>query len=324
MRSRCLLVLLATLAGAVPLAAQGVVYSVKSTYSISHLGGGDVTETISILGTDRQKTVTEGRIKVLLFGQDASGTEIIRLDRDKAYVQAKDGKFRAQDLAEVRARMEESQEKMAAEAPPTAKMEDEDVRFYVESEGIRATGERRTINGFDTRQQLFQATVMAEDKKTGEKTPVLYLTADVWVDPSHQKEARTVGAFAKEYAKHLGMEPGMMANPYARWMREMAEKVRTVEGFPIRTQFRIESDEPKDSDADETPDASSVAAERVGKAMGGLLRRIRKKPAEAEKPAESAAPEAAPGRVLLFQMTQDVTSLSGEAPPASEFEVPGE
>jgi hypothetical protein len=319
MRSRCLLLLLSTLAGAVPLAAQGVVYSVKSTYTIARIGNGDLTERIAILGTDRQKTVTEGRIKVLLFGQDASGTQIVRLDRDKVYARGKDGTFRAQDLAEVRARMEEAQAKAAAEAP-TARTEDEDVRLYVESEGVKATGERQKINGFDTQQEIFRATVMAEDKKTGEKSPLLYLTAEVWADPSHQKEARTVGAFAQEYAKHLGTEPGMMANPYARWMKEMAEQLRTVEGFPIRTQFRIESDEPKDSEAGESPDASSAAAEGVGKAMGGLLRRIRKKPAAAEKPAASAA---APGRVLLFQMTQDVTSLSGEAPPASEFEVPG-
>ena len=68
----------------VTLAAQaGVVVEQHTTFNIARLTSGDLQQTVSILGTDRAKTVTTGKSKVLIMSVDAGGTEITRLDQDQ-------------------------------------------------------------------------------------------------------------------------------------------------------------------------------------------------------------------------------------------------
>jgi hypothetical protein len=316
--------LVVTLVWAAPLAAQGVVVSTRTTYDIARIGGGDLRQTTSILGSDREKTVTEGKVKFLVFNRDAGGTQIVRLDQDKAYSRSgKATKYEVVDLPTIRAQMEESRKRAAAAAPES--QPNDSIRVYVVNEGMKATGQRKTINGFQTEEQLLHATVMGENTHTGEKAPLFYMTADVWSDASHEKAAKAEQAFAMEYAKHLGVEPGMamQGNPYARWLESVTTEARKIQGYPIVMQLTVEADQAKDEGTGQSDEAASEAAAKVGKAMGGLMKRIRRKPAAEEKPAGAVdAPKATPGRAILFQMTQEVTSISEQAPPASEFEVP--
>jgi hypothetical protein len=70
-------------AASTTLSAQGLVVTQKHTFNIAKIGGGDMTQTLMIQGADRQKSVTEGRAKFLVFNRDVSGTEIIRLDHSQ-------------------------------------------------------------------------------------------------------------------------------------------------------------------------------------------------------------------------------------------------
>lgn len=183
-------------AASTTLSAQGLVVTQKHTFNIAKIGGGDMTQTLMIQGADRQKSVTEGRAKFLVFNRDVSGTEIIRLDQGKIYTsEGKKSQYKTRSIAEMRTEMEKAQ-KDAEKAAADGRQQNEDVRLYVVNEGVKKSGQTRTINGFNTQHQVLKMTVMAEDTRTKEKHPMFYLTADMWVDPGQKQAARTSAAFS--------------------------------------------------------------------------------------------------------------------------------
>jgi hypothetical protein len=294
------------IAGPAVLTAQpGIVVQQKTTLNVSRITSGDLQQTISILGADRAKTVTTGKMKVLILSVDAGGTEITRLDQDQVIkLDDKKKKFEIKSLAEMRAEFAKKQqdaEKQAAEA-----REDEDVRYYVVVDEARRTGERKAINGFNTEQVAVKITVMGEDKKTKKTAPYMYLIGDFWVDPSQAEAARVSSAFAKAQVQALGVTPAMASNPYAKWLKDVESEMSKIEGYPILSTLTFEIA------ADSTAAAENKEARPnpLG-GLGGLMGRKK------EEPAKTGS-----GRPVVFTATTEVLSISKTAPAASEFEIP--
>lgn len=313
-------VMLALLAAAPAWAQSGLVVQQHTSFEIARVSSGDLTQTVHLSGTQQLKTVTQGRAKMLLFSQDASGTEIVRLDQDKFYsLDDKKRSYKVQSMAEVRARLEKSQHDMEqAAAAMTTAADTSQVRLYVINNGVQRTGERKTINGFQTEQSVLRMTVMGEDKKTGEKAPLFVLTADLWLDASQHQAVRANEAFYQAYIQHLGIDPRTVLNPYGRWVSDLQAESAKLQGYPILSTYTLEAaEDPKSAGAQgqSAPSASGApasAGDAVGKALGGLMRRAQNK--------KDDAPTSA--RPVLFRTTTEVKSISTTAPAAAEFEVP--
>jgi len=320
-RSTPLAVATVALLAATPGVAQnGLVVQQHTTYEIARIASGDLNEIVHLSGAQQSKTVTQGRSKFLLFSRDASGTEIVRLDQGKLYsLDDKKKSYKVQSFDELRAQMEKTQ-KEAEKANAQQVRDTSSVRLYVTSEGVKKTGEKKTINGFQTEQAVLSMTVMAEDRKTGEKSPLFVLTGDFWLDPSQHQAMRANQAFAEAYVKQLGLDPKMAANPYARWIGELQKESGKLEGYPILTTITMESAESAQSgggaqgqNAQAASGTPTSPGDAVGKALGGLMRRAKDSKKE-DSPSS--------GRPVLFRSTTEVKSISTAAPAASEFEVP--
>ena len=307
---------LALVLAAAPAAAQGTLrLSQTSSYTLAHLGSGEMQQTIDF-GADRQRTATTGKGKVLLFSQDLAGTQIVRLDEGKIYqLDDKKKTYATRSFAELRAELEKAQRsaQQSAQQPAGAKKEEE-VRWSVVGEGAKRTGERQTIHGFTTEQVLVKLSVVAEDVKTKEKTTMLYLTGELWVDDSQAEAAKLSRQFAERFARELGMDPRTGANPYARWLQELYGEAAKIPGLAIRSTFLVEMPQAEAS-GQQQGEPRAAAGDPVGAALGGLLKRARK-PAE---PAPGSGPTA-PGRAVLFRTVTEVTSIS--RPSDASFEVP--
>lgn len=305
----------AVLAGPAPLGAQdGLVVTQKSTYDIARIGSGDLTQTVMIRGADRQKTVTEGRIRFLVLSRDAGGTEIVRLDQGQVYrVDDRRRRYQERSLADLRGEIERSQRQAEAAAPDVR--DDGDVRFWVESEPLQRTGERRTINGFGTEQVVLKLTVMGENTRTGEKGPVFHVNSDLWIDPTQTHASRVSAAFGQAYAARLGLDPRTSGNPYGRWVHQLYDEIAELEGYPIVVHVAFEAE--REAGAQEQQREPAAAGNPVGAALGAALRRARPR---REQPAP--VNPAATGRPLLFSMSTEVLSISNTAPGEAEFEVP--
>ncbi len=288
-------------------AQSGIVVQQKTTFSIPSVTSADLQQTVSILGTDRSKTVTTGKMKVVIMSVDASGSEIVRLDKDQVIkLDDKKKKFEIKSLAEQRAELEKQQknaEKQAADA-----REKDDVRYSVVVEEAKRTGQRKAINGFNTEQFAVKLTVMGEDTKTKKTAPYLYLIGDLWVDPSQAEAARTSTAFAKAQLQALGIDPTMAANPYAKWLKDVNAEMSKIEGYPILTTLSFEV----------AVDSTAAAENKEARPnpLGGLGGLMGKKK---EEPAKTGS-----GRPVVFTATTEVLSISKTAPAASEFEIPAD
>lgn len=299
----------------------GLSVTQKQTFNIAKIGGGDLTQTVMIRGADRQKTVTEGKAKLLVFSKDVSGTEVVRLDQGKIYTaEGKKAQYRSRSIAEMRAEMQKAQ-KDAERAAAGEPQETSDTRMYVVTDGIQKTGQAKSINGFNTQQQVLKMTVMAENTRTKEKSPVFYMTADMWIDPSQKQAHRNTMAFHNAYVTQLGLDPRTMANnPYGKWIGNLYKEMAGIDGYPIMTHIVMEAAgeaQQQGGNAQQGETTPASAANQVGAALGGLMRRASK-----PKQEPAANPASTPGRTVLFSATTEVQKISTAAPPATEFEVP--
>lgn len=292
------------------LAAQGgVTIQQHTTFNVAHVTNADLQQTVSILGTDRGKTVTTGKMKVLIISVDAGGTEIMRLDKDSVTkLDDKKKRYETKSLAEKRAELLKQQQD-AAKSSEDAKEKD-DTRYYAVVDEARRTGEKKVINGFNTEQVSIKITIMGENTKTGKAAPYMHLITDSWIDPSQREAEQIRREYAAAQRRALGADPMMAANPYAKWLSNVDGEMAKVPGYPIRTTLSFESEVDSATAAENRQPKPSVSP--LGGAIGGLFGR---------KKADTAAASGS-GRPVLFTSTVEVLSISLTRPAASEFEIP--
>ena len=237
--------------------------------------------------------------------------QIIDLAEEKVYdLDLKKKTYKVTTFAELRRRFEEQQKKAAedakraqersakekpAERDPNAK--EVEIDF-----DLKTTGQKKTINGFDTQEQVMTITVR-EKGKTLEQGGGMVLTSDMWITPTI-RAMKEVAAFDMRYAQKLyggmaaGVSPEQMAAAMAMYpmMKQALGKMSTegakLQGSPIQTvttMDAVKSAEEMQQDAKSSSSSSSAQSDSdskptsVGGALGGLLARRMKKNADENK-----------------------------------------
>jgi hypothetical protein len=242
-----------------------------------------VTSTVALKG-NRKLTQT-----------DNSG-QIIDLAEEKVYeIDFKKKNYKVVTFADIRREFEEAQRKAqeeqrkaeAKEAKENKTAERDPNAKEVEVDfSVKNTGEKKTINGFDTHQAIAIVTVREKGKKL-EESGGLVMTSDMWLAPRNPalkeiadfdlKYAQKVygstiaGASAQDMAAAMAMYP-QMKQAIARMNAEGGK----VDGTPILTTITMEAVKSAEQMAEEAKAGSSSGGgtpTSVGGLLGGIARR---------------------------------------------------
>jgi len=254
-----------------------------------------VTSSIAVKG-DRKAKMNE---------QSQSG-QIIDLAEEKVYdLDLKKKSYKVTTFAELRRKMEEAQKKAEdnarrqegrKEAAPAK--DEKQVEIDV---NVKNTGERKTINGFDTREQIITVTVR-EKGKTLEQGGGMVMTTDMWMTP-RIAAMKEIADFDMRYAQKLygptfsDVSAEQMATAMAMYpqmkqaMGRMTTEGAKLDGTAILTTMTMttvqsaeemaEAAKQKDSNKD-SDDSKGSTPTSVGGLLGGLARRAAPKKADDE------------------------------------------
>src|SRR4051812_22102439 len=141
------------------------------------------------------KAAREGTVSTVAVKGDRKSTmnsetgSIVDLGEQKVYdLDLKKKTYKVTTFEELRRRLEDAQKKAAGNMQkaqeksaekPAAKPENPNVEFDVD---VKNTGQRKTINGFDTRESIITITVR-EKGKTLAQAGGMVLTMDNWLTP---------------------------------------------------------------------------------------------------------------------------------------------
>jgi hypothetical protein len=256
---------------------------------------------------------------------DATG-QIIDLAEEKVYdLDMKKKSYKVTTFAELRRRMEEAQKKAQEQAQKDEGKADKsappDKQVEVDFD-VKNTGEKKTINGFDTHQAIVTVTVR-EKGKTLEQGGGMVMTADMWLAPTI-KEMKEIRDFDMRYAQKLygpvvaGASAEQMAAAMAMYpmMKQAIGKMNAeggkIDGTPVLTTMTmdaVKSEEQMAAEAKPADDQSSKTPTSVGGLLGGFAKKAAAKKA-------ASGDDAGKARATFMTSTTEVlkvvTSVSPE------------
>ena len=282
-----------------------------------------VVSTVAVKG-DRKATVHE------------DNEQIVDLAEEKVYdLDLKKKTYKVTTFAELRRQFEEAQRKAAEdakrseektkkEAPPERDPNAKEVEVDFD---LKNTGEKKTINGFDTQQQVMTITVR-EKGKTLEQGGGMVVTSDMWITPTI-KAMKEVADFDMRYAQKLyggmaaGVSPQQMAAAMAMYpmmkqaLGKMSSEGAKLQGSPIQTvttMDAVKSAEEMQQEAQSSSTSSSDSSAKpgsVGGAIGGMLARRMKKNSDDNKDAGSTDKS----RARFMTTTHEVLKVATDVSP---------
>jgi hypothetical protein len=198
-----------------------------------------------------------------------------------------------------------------------------------EKSQIKNTGEKKTINGFDTHEVVM--TVAAHEKgKTLDQAGGLVLTSSMWMAPKIAA-LRELAEFDQRYARKLAgamlgstssAEDTAALTAMYPMLTDVTVRMRTenakMEGSAIQTTMTIATVQSAEMIAEQQKqdkDPGSKATGGIGGVLGGLAGRM------AKKKTEASGPENAPGRATIMTMTHEVTRVATDV-SAADVAVP--
>src|SRR5262245_31417811 len=257
---------------------------------------------------------------------DTTGN-IVDLKEEKIYdLDIKKKTYKVITFAELRKQIEDAQKKAAEEMkkaqaenktaqqpPPSSDQKQMEVDF-----DLKESGQRKQINGFDTKEFVMTVTMREKGKKL-EESGGLVLTSNIWEAPKvaamsevaefQIRFAKAIatpmiqGASQEEMASVMAMYP-MMKDAIARARTEAVKR----DGTPVLTTTTVEavqsaeqiaqSQQQQQGTTGSTPTNTTAA---VGSLLGGLMKR-------GQKP-NNAAP-AAPGHTTIMTTTSEVLKIA--------------
>ena len=220
---------------------------------------------------------------------DSNG-QIIDLDEEKVYdLDLKKKSYKVVTFAEMRRQIEEARKK-AEEDARKAQPQEEKARpadpnqKQVEVDfDIKNTGEKKTINGFDTHQAVMTITVR-EKGKTLEQSGGLVMTSDIWLAPKIAA-MREIAEFDIKYAQKLygpmvaGISASQMAMVAAMYpmmkdaMAKMSAEGAKLEGTAIQTTVTMDAVKSAEQLAEESKEDAkpSGGGGGISGRLGGML-----------------------------------------------------
>jgi hypothetical protein len=224
--------------------------------------------------------------------------------------------------------------------PEKGKEDKPKVRIVRNEISVKATGEKKTINGFDCTRYIVTWLIETENIETKERSKTT-MTNDLWNTPE-TKEIRALQKeeleFAKAYMKKLGISVspeeakkfGMAAvagmfgedeQAVRKKLKELQEKLGKIKGYPVVTALKWEIEAPEA--------ARQAGGEKAGKesedvdlsgGIGGFLGGLAKK--AAKKKAAESSEESQKGANVLFDFYSEVKKIDVTSIPSSDFTVP--
>ncbi len=325
---------------------------------LSGFGNGTTHRTLVVAG-DKSRSEDEftytGRLKTLAGGGKArTAVSITRIDREVIWsLEPEKKQYTELTFAEMRRMMREG---LTTADEPSPEARDAEMTFTVD---VKRTGAKQTINGFATEQVVITCTGKPKKPEPGAGSGDVRMVMDEWLAKS-APGAREMKAYHQRLAEKLGLDPQMSGvdatarRMYGDGMKELAEKMKGLEGFPIRSTFTIEGSsapaaarqqaagtaqakakakeaeaaEKKQQDREDAKEAGATLASGgggVAGTIGGFLGRKAARAAQkkTEEKAEGMSPSgqgAAGGP--LFKVVTEVTSISTSPAPAGSFDIP--
>jgi hypothetical protein len=259
---------------------------------------------------------------------DATG-QIIDLAEEKIYdLDIKRKTYTVTTFAELRRRMEEARRKAEEDArkqqarepnePAAQQPPDRDIEIDF---SVRNTGEKRTINGFETSQAVMTI-ALREKGRTLEQSGGMVLTADLWLAPKIAA-MREIGEFDARYAQKLygpmvtGVSADQMAAALAMYpmMKDAIGRMNTetasLEGTPVLTTATLDAVKSEAQVADEMRQkATSGSDSKTPTSVGGLVGRLGRKVAEKKMGADEPPKARATFMTTTTELLKVVTDAS--------------
>lgn len=227
---------------------------------------------------------------------DATG-QIIDLNEEKIYdLDMKRKTVKVTTFAELRRRMEEAQKKAQADAQKESPSQSQSQASKPEKEmqidvDVKNTGQKKTINGFDTHEVVLTITAHEKGKKL-EESGGMVLTSDMWMAPTIAA-MNDIAAFDRRYYEKLygpmigDVSAEQMAAAMAMYpmLKSMLGRVTTeggkLDGTAIQTTTTIDgvksADEMAADQKQKGDDSKNDAKGGVGGLVGGFARRMAQK-----------------------------------------------
>jgi len=278
-----------------------------------------ITSTVAVKG-DRKATLNEATGQII----DLAEEKIYELDMKKKTV-------RVTTFAELRRRIEDAQKKAAEDAkkeqPADAKPQPTDEKQMEIDFDVKNTGQKKTINGFDTHEVVMTITVR-EKGKTLEQGGGLVLTSDMWMAPkiAAMKEIADfdrryfeklygptiVGASAEQMAAAVALYP-MLKPAIGRMSTEGAK----LDGTPIQSTTTVDSVKSADQVAQDQKQQSDDDKKSAQGGIGGIAGRFASRMAAKKMGADDAGK----ARATFMTMTNEVLKVTTDV-GATDVAVP--
>jgi hypothetical protein len=259
---------------------------------------------------------------------DVNG-QIVDLAEEKIYeLDVRKKTFTVTTFEELRRRMEEARKKAEAdaakaqekpaEAPPDQSGKEVEIDFTV-----KETGQRKTVNGFDTRQAIMTI-AFREKGKTLEQGGGLVVTSDIWLAP-RIAAMQEVAEFELRYAKALhgpmiaGASPEEMAAALALYpmlkdgLARMRDEAVKLDGTAILTTTTVESVKSEEQLATEKKSAEAEGRPSVSGGIGGLVGGFARRAAQRNDPPKP--------RATFMTITNEVLKVTTDV-AAADVSVP--
>lgn len=237
-----------------------------------------VTSTVAVKG-DRKATLNEATGQII----DLNEEKIYDLDlRKKTYKVTTFAELR-QQIEDARKKAEEEARKAPDAEQPAPGERDPNQKEVEVDFNVKETGEKKAINGFDTRQVIMTITVR-EKGRTLEQGGGLVLTSDMWLAPKIAA-MQDIAAFDQKYAQKLygpmvaGISASQMAMVMATYpmMKDAMAKMRAegvkLEGTAIQTTVTTEAVKSAEQLAEQSKPAEKPSGGGLSGRLGGMIAR---------------------------------------------------
>jgi len=209
-------------------------------------GNGTTHRTMTVAGdvsrSEDEATYT-GRFKTLAGGgKPRTSVSITRIDREviwdldpqkKTYTELTFAEMRelmAKGLAEA--------DRSARDAEPG----DDEMTFTVD---VRRTGAKQDVNGFAAEQVIVTCVGRPKNAAKDAKGGEVRIVMDQWLAKS-APGAKEMAEFGRRFAAKMGLDPqlsniaGTVQRMYGGAMKELAAKMKDLDGYPVRSTFTID------------------------------------------------------------------------------------
>jgi hypothetical protein len=254
----------------------------------------------------------------MMTSSEATG-QIIDLDEEKVYeLDMRRKNYTVVTFDELRRRLRQEQEKAEKEAQKEA---EKGPQFEFEMDfDIKETGQRKNINGFDTREVVMTIT-MREKGKTLEESGGMVLVSNTWMT-DEANAAQQIIDFQRRYNERLGLDvhakdmlQAMAFFPGLKDAMDRMEKENVnIQGTAVLTNLTVDSHKSKEQLAQEQRQASS--GDSPAAMLGGLARRIGRKQQEEQQQTQQDKAHSS-----ILTATTELLSLSTNV-SAAEVAIP--